>query len=156
MAKLGVTAINMYCDMIKESFNPILAELNSREYDIKEEVETMVKKDVGIYDLYVKHARLKLEIKEIERKLKGWEVSNHTPMGWLNPIDERVEVIMRKQRNGLRKEVEKELNDLIYAVKLSGLDSDTKSVFEKLPKIVESLAKKVNKLPPPNVKKLLK
>ena len=156
MAKLGVTAINMYCDMIKESFGPILAELNSREHSVKEEIETMVKKDVGIYDLYVKQARLKLEIKEIERKLKGWEVSNHTPMGWLNPVEERVEVIMRKQRNGLRKEIEKELTDLIYAVKLSGLDSDTKAVFEKLPKIVEGFAKKVNKLPPPNVKKLLK
>ena len=156
MAKLGIQAIEMYCSMVREQFAPLLSELRSREHGIKENLEIHVKKDLGIYNLYVKKAKLKVELEETERQLKGWETKTHTPMGYVDPIEERVNVLLRKSRNGIAGEVRKEMNDMIFAIKLSGLDADTKSVFDKLPGVIGKLTNKVNKLPAPNLKKLLK
>ena len=149
MAKMGINAINMYCDMVKQQFGPILSELRSRNSELRSQIEIEVKKELGIYDLYVKQAKFKAQLAEIERQLKGWETKSHTPSGYMDPIEEKVNVILNKSKNGLMKDVEKEMNEMIFAIKLSGIDSNTKAVFDKLPGIIKKFAEKVVKLPPP-------
>ena len=149
MAKIGITTINMYCDMVKEQFAPILSELRSRNAELRSKIEIEVKKELGIYDLYVKEAQLKVQLAEIARQLKGWQTQSHTPSGYLNPIEEKVKVIMNKSKNGLMKDVEKEMYKMMYAIKLSGIDSNIKTVFDKLPEIIKKFTEKIAKLPPP-------
>jgi len=156
MAKMGPTMIDMYCKMIEEQFAPLLAELRVRDQDLKKQVEIAVKKDLGIYGLFEKKAQLELELSEVKRQLKYWEDREHGPLGYKTPVEEKVDVIMNRSKNGINQEVNKAMNDLVYKVKLSGLDDDIKSVFDDLPKVVEQMAKKIEKLPAPNAKKLLK
>jgi len=149
MAKIGITTINMYCDMVKEQFAPILSELRSRNAELRSKIEIEVKKELGIYDLYVKEAQLKVQLAEIARQLKGWETKSHTPSGHVNPIEEKVKVIINKSKDGLMKDVEKEMYEMMYAIKLSGIDSNIKTVFDKLPEIIKKFTEKIAKLPPP-------
>lgn len=51
---LGITMINMYCDMIDNEFSPIIAMLEARTSGIKPVITRRVKKDFGIYDLLAK------------------------------------------------------------------------------------------------------
>ena len=149
MAKLGISMIEMYCNMVREQFGPILSELRGRDAELKSKIEIEVKKELGIYDLYVKQAKFKVQLAEIERELKGWETKTHTPSGYMNPVEEKVNVILNKSKNGLRKDVEKEMNEMIFSIKLSGIDSNTQAVFDKLPRIIDKFTEKVAKLPPP-------
>lgn len=148
--------IDMYCKMIEEQFAPLLAELRVRDQDLKKQVEIAVKKDLGIYNLFEEKAKLELQLSEIKRQLKYWEDREHGPFGYKTPVEERVDVVMNKSKNGINQEVTKAMNDLIYKVKLSGLDDDIKSVFDDLPEVVKNLSKKIDKLPAPSAKKLLR
>lgn len=156
MAKMGITMIEMYCGMIKEQFAPIIAELNVRDQELRNQVEVAVKKELGIYQLYEKQASLELQLSEVKRQLAYWEEKERGPLGYMTPVQEKVKVVMDKSRNGISQEVKNTMNDIIYKVKLSGLDDDMKNVFDSLPGIIDALQKKVSKLPAPNAKKLLK
>ena len=157
MAKMGIQMIEMYCKMIQDEFAPIRAELQSRESELRSKIEIEVKKDLGIYDLYQKKAEFQAKLDEINRQLIGWERKEHTPIGYLSPIEHRVAVVLEKVRNGLFKSVNEKMNQLIWNVKLSGIDKDTKDVFDELPKIILDFKQELAKLPAPKVtKKLLK
>ena len=52
--KLGIRMIEKYEEMVRDDFTPLINQLESREDSIREEVTVIVKKEMGIYDDYVK------------------------------------------------------------------------------------------------------
>lgn len=152
MAKLSIKMIEMYTNMINEQFQPLFTQLNNREIQIKKKVETEVKKELGIYKLYVRFEELKLEMAEIKRQLKGWEetVYDSNTMRRESPIDSMVRERMDKIQNGYKKKLTQVRDELIFAIKLSGVDDTVKETFARLPRMVAKLTKEAKKLPPIN------
>lgn len=145
MAKqIGVQMIDMYCSMIQDQFKPILNELQEQENRIKKELEIEARKELGIYDLYIRKAKLKLEIDEIKRQLDGWETRERGYDGnYGTPVELLVAKKMESLKSPLRKEVDETLQKLTYQIKLSGLNADAKDVFTSLPNIIKELTEKL-------------
>jgi hypothetical protein len=138
--------------MIHEKFQPLFTKMNNRELQIRNEIEIKVKKELGIYDLYVRHDQLKLELNEIKNQLKKWEETNYNPdtQRRESPIDSMVRERMDQIQNGYKQKLLKARDDLIYSVKLSGVDEKIKETFERLPQLITDLSKEANKLPSVN------
>ena len=143
--QIGVQMIDMYCNMIKDQFQPIIDILNHREKLLQKNLEIEARKELGIYDLYVKKAKLKLELDEIKRQLDGWESRDRHPDGtYGTPVEHLVQVKLTSLRSPIRKEVDEILQKLIYKIKLSGLNADAKEVFTDLPNIIKELSDKLS------------
>jgi len=153
MAKqLGIGMIEMYTEIVREEFAPIMASLNARRSVEIANTEVEARKELGIYNLTVKKLKLKAELDEVTRQLKSYEDSTYTklPNGTYRTqsrIDLLVNAKMAERKNGLLKEAESVQNELIKRIKLSGVTSDVKLVFEDLAKQIEPLNKKLKKLP---------
>jgi len=154
--KLGINMIEMYCKMIKESFEPILETLKTRDFELEEQCRTQAKKELGIYDKMVNLSKLKLQIGQLKEELLSFTEKNYTN-SHKNKIDRLTDEKMKIVRNGFHDKVNATMKDMIYKVKLSGLDSDTKSVFDQMPDIIKSLTSELKQLPDPSKKiKLIK
>ena len=154
--KLGINMIEMYCKMIKESFEPILETLKTRDFELEEQCRTQAKKELGIYDKMVNLSKLKLQIGQLKEELLSFTEKNYTN-SHKNKIDRLTDEKMKIVRNGFHDKVHATMKDMIYKVKLSGLDSDTKSVFNEMPDIIKSLTSELKQLPDPSKRiKLIK
>ena len=120
MAKqIGVQMIEMYCNMVKKNFAPILDELNLEEIALKKAIEIEVKKEIGVYDLYMEKAKMQLRYDEINRQLKRHEERYRNDAGdYATDIEREVNMRLLKQRSKFQSEVEKIKEDLIYKIKL--------------------------------------
>ena len=152
-AKLGITMIEMYCDMIKEQFKPITEALDLRDSELEDVCRVQAKKDLGIYDKMMLQAKLSLQLEELKEELASYTSCSYPRNK--NKIDRLTEQKMAALKNGFHKKVETSMKDMIYGIRLSGLDNDTKNVFNRLPAVIESLSKELKALPAPT-KKLIK
>lgn len=157
MSKMGINMIEMYCKLVKEQFEPITSTLNARDMVLREKCEVQAKKDLGVYDKMVKLAKLKLQVEELELELKGYTTSYYAGGKHHNSkVDQITNQYLKKARNGFHLEVQKAMDDMIFKIKLSGLEGDTKKVFEDLPNVVKKFTEKLEKLPKPMKIKRLK
>jgi hypothetical protein len=129
--------------MIKENFSPILSELIAHEDMVRQEIETEVKKDFGVYDLYIEKAKLKLQLEEISNRLSAFESKYAQDGDYTSKITHEVNRRMKKLRSPFRQEVEAIQNDLIYKIKLSGINIDIRGVFANMPEIIRELQGKL-------------
>lgn len=148
--KMGITMIEMYCKMVKEQFAPIKETLDARDMLLKEECEIVAKKELGIYEKMVRIAKIALELQELKLQVNSYHESYFTDgIRHDSKINQLTKEKMKMVKNGFHKKVDKLMNDMVYKIKLSGLDNETKSVFEELPEIIENLSKELKQLPPP-------
>jgi hypothetical protein len=142
--------------MIKENFEPIFETLKTRDFELEEQCRIQAKKELGIYDKMVNLSKLKLQIGQLKEELLSFTEKNYTN-SHKNKIDRLTDEKMKIVRNGFHDKVHATMKDMIYKVKLSGLDSDTKSVFDQMPDIIKSLTSELKQLPDPSKKiKLIK
>ena len=146
--KMGITMIEMYCKMIREQFKPITEALDARNIDLKEICEKQAKKDLGIYDKMILLAQLELEIRELKEDLASFTQSNNSN-SYKSKIKRLTDLKMETAKNGFHKKVDQAMNDMIFKIKISGLEGDTKEIFKHLPGTIESLTKDLKKLPSP-------
>jgi len=149
--KMGINMIEMYCKMIKENFEPIFETLKARDFKLEEQCRIQAKKELGIYDKMVNLSKLKLQIGQLKEELLSFTERNFKS-GHKNKIDRLTDEKMKIVRNGFHDKVHATMKDMIYKVKLSGLDSDTKSVFDQMPDIIKSLTSELKQLPDPSKK----
>jgi hypothetical protein len=155
MPKMTISMIDMYCKMVNEQFEPIITVLQSHYNKIEEQCRLAAKKELGIYDKLMREAKLKLELKELAAELDEYTKSKHVNNKWISSkIDQLTNQKMDKAKNGFYKKVEAAQQAMIYKIKLSGLEGDTKEVFNDLPGVIADLTKELKQLPPPN--KILK
>jgi hypothetical protein len=154
-AKMGINMIEMYCKMVKEQFAPILQTLKVHSMQLYDMCEKQAKKELGIYDKMMRMAQIQLELKELESELDSYTTKIGNP--WKSKIQLLAEEKMKIVKNGFQAKVEKAMEDMVFKIKISGLDGETKKVFEALPNVIESLTKELKKLPLPTKKlKLIK
>ncbi len=70
--QLGITQINMYVDMVKAEFAPVIAVLEGRTEGMKPYISEEVKKDFGIYELLAEKAALEERISQIEKLTESY------------------------------------------------------------------------------------
>jgi len=152
MAKtLGIKQIEMYENMIKEDFAPLITILTSRTTGIEDKVEKQVKKDLGVYDLLAEKAALEERIKEIEQKTKSLTGKNFhkEANGRFISTSELTEEIDRRleELNEPLSTAKKAKNEIIREIRLSSVPTDIKTIFTRSGKIIKQLAKEIAKLP---------
>lgn len=146
MAQIGIGMIEMYVDLITKDFEPILVELAAYESRLKEQVIEEVRRDMGIADLILQRAELRATLEELDTKIARVEGNKYDSN---NPLDSEVKSRLSKRLNGTSKEVHEVINNLIRRVKLAGVSTEMKNVFEQIPKVLEELKTKVKSLPAP-------
>jgi hypothetical protein len=154
MAKLTINMVKMYCDMIDEQFQPIMTALNSHYSKINEQCKIEAKKELGIYDKMIRVTKLELEITELKAQLKEYTDNKRIDGKWTNHLSQLTEQKIDKAKNSFYKKVKAARQAMIYKIKLSGLEGDTREVFNELPGVIADLTKEFKQLPPPN--KILK
>lgn len=141
---LGITQINMYCDLVKKEFEPIEKILTSRTHGLESFIETQVKKDWGIYELCAEKAAIKQRLDELDSRLR-----EYIGFGY------------RDENTKLKKEVRKrlfEMNEplvkvqaqkdcLLKQIKLSNAPKEVSSLFVKIEEEVKTLLAEVSALP---------
>jgi len=152
MAKtLGIKQIEMYENMIKEDFAPLITILTSRTTGIEDKVEKQVKKDLGVYDLLAEKAALEERIKEIEQKTKSLTGKNFhkEANGRFISTSELTEEIDRRleELNEPLSTAKKAKNEIIREIRLSSVPTDIKTIFTRSGKIIKQLTKEIAKLP---------
>ena len=149
--QLGIQMIDMYVGMIRDEFEPLMAELNVREMAIREQVEEQVKRKFGIYDLMMEREHMKLQLAEIDSKLSSWENRTHIEGKFTTKIDYAVEAEMEKRRNGLGKLIEKAKSDAIKSIRLMGTTNEVVGIFKDISKQVADMGVQLRTLPAPEM-----
>jgi len=143
---LGITMIEMYCNMIRSDFSPIIDALHNRTRGVEDKVEVQVKRDFGVYDLFQRKAELELALRQVKEKLSSVEGNDYKNGKWVNKIqhevDRRLDLI-----NEPLKEVERQRDSLIRQIKMSGIGAEIKGVFEEVPAILEDIVSRFGNLP---------
>ena len=83
MAKLGITMIEMYCNMIRNDFEPLVSMLRRRTDGVRDKIESQVKKELGVYDLYAEKAGYVFSIEKDSETFSGLEEKFRKCMGKL-------------------------------------------------------------------------
>ena len=143
---LGITMIEMYCSMVRDDFNPLINILTARTRGVEHKVEIQVKKDFGVYDLFMKKAELELALKEVKAKLDSVEGNDYRGGKWVNKIQFEVERRLDLINEPL-KEVQRQRDSMVRDIKMSGVGQDIKGVFEGMPTIIQELVEKFGNLP---------
>ena len=152
MAKtLGIKQIEMYENMIREDFAPLITILTSRTTGIRDNVGKQVKKDFGVYDLLAEKATLKERIKEIEQKTESLTEQKYhkAPNGkyvWTSDLDEEVDRRLEELNEPLST-AKKAKEEIVREIRLSSVPTDIKTIFTRSEKVIKQLAKEVAKLP---------
>lgn len=155
--QMGINMIEMYVNMVKEEFEPLMAQLNARETVMRSNMEVEVRKELGIYNMTIKKHKLQAELDELNRQLKEFEDKKHyDKYGYSSRISQVVDAKMAERKNGIRVEIESLRDHMIKRIKLAGLTGDIKQAFDDLPKLIEPLKKKLKELPAPKAVKRLK
>lgn len=154
MAKLGITMINMYVDLVNQEFQPLVDQVQHLENLMRTKVEDDVKKELGIYDLWVKKAQLEMELQQVQDYMNEWTKNKHRDGEWTSKLDQAVNAKIASTKNGIAGEVRDAKAKAIKQIKLSGVSGDTEIVFSELPKTLKTLTSKLEKAIPKPRKKI--
>lgn len=147
--QLGITQINMYVDMVKAEFAPVIAILEGRTEGMKPYIGEQVKKDFGIYELLAEKAALEERISQIEKLTESYTKKNYDiQIGGYRcrldaEIDKQIELLNRPLA-----EAKATRDAIIKQIKLASAVPEVKSMFEEIGNEVAKLTEKAKTLPP--------
>lgn len=144
---MSLSMIKMYEGMVKQEFSPLKCFLEERTVQVRQQVEQEVKKELGIYDLYVEETALKVRSKEIEGTLEVYENKGWRNGKYCSRIEEMVENRLT-EKDGVLKGLLDAEKTAVKALRLCGAQKEVLKVFEALPLVLEELKKTVKALPP--------
>lgn len=158
MAQITKRMIDMYIDMVKDEFKPVIESLTDRTTTIRNEIEDQVKKELGYYELEAQLAALCLKITEVSEKLHQLKGTLRFGIGkdtvvpfWDNdqPSLIRTETEKRlKQINQPLVDATNTMNAAIRKVKLMSCGKDFANIMQDITIQVALLASNVKQLPP--------
>jgi hypothetical protein len=142
--------IEKYEEMVQNDFRPLFVTLQDREREIKDNVETIVKKEVGIYDDYVLRAKLNLQIEELDKKIDRWEDRNRNNPDnrYISKLELAVEKRLKDVMNGERDLLENARDEALRNVRLMAIDDDMRDSLREVYTTVTELKEKLAALPP--------
>lgn len=148
---LGITMINMYCDLLDQEFKPVIAMLTARTDSIKQSVERKVKKDLGVYDLAMKKTVLKEQIKEIDEQIKKLSASEYTKhhgsWTWVGKVTMETDRRLA-ELNAPLEETTAMLESFKKGVKLSCAPAEVAALFAKITPEIKEMTERFKALPP--------
>jgi len=154
MAKKQMTLglINMFISEVENLFAPLTAQVEARESNLKIEADMTARKELNIFELTMKQAKLELELNETKRQIKVFTEYSYINGHRMDSVyEQKVRQILRelREKNPTLREVEKAKQDVIREVRLAALGDDMKLVLTTVvPRIVADLTEKIRALPP--------
>lgn len=148
MAKaLTWSMINMYTGMIDKEFQPIISALEQRNHTLERNMEIEVKKDLGIYEMFMEQEAVELRREELKSALKKFTEQRHHDGRYESRIDQEVRKRLRSLNTTL-KDAEEAKEAVIKKVKLMAAGDDVKGLFDELGGEIKKLTTLVASLPP--------
>lgn len=147
--QLGITQINMYVDMVKAEFAPVIAILEGRTEGMKPYIGEQVKKELGIYELLAEKAALEERISQIEKLTESYVKQKYDIEvgGYRCRLDAEVQKRIELLNRPLA-EAKATRDAIIKQIKLASAVPEVKSMFEEIGNEVAKLAEKAKALPP--------
>lgn len=146
--KIGVQMIEMYCGMIKERLKPALSVLDQRNELYKKLATVKAKKELGIYDAYVERFKLKTRLDELEKQIREVERQKHVDGEYRSPLSMKVDEIVETLKTEEEKEVANVYKQVMWDVKMMGVDEDVRRIMLGLDDILKGMIKNIQSLPP--------
>lgn len=145
MAKLGIQMIEMYTQMIHEKFSPVLQDLAAVEQEERRRAEREAEEELGVDILREKKREAQEVVTKIEREIKkltqnDWQGGKKIEA----PLKQLVQ--SKLARTGRVKDIKAKRDELVDRIKLSGLDDDTKSIFNDLPATIAEVTEEAKAL----------
>ena len=123
-AKFGVQMIEKFEKMVRDDFKPLFDVLNERERQIRDEVEVIVKKELGIYDLFIKEKKLELELEETQREVRRWKESKNRVNDGRSKLDCAIDAKMSLIMNGEKNRLQEARAEQLRNVGLMAIDDE--------------------------------
>jgi hypothetical protein len=144
---MGVQKFEKLQGIIRDDYRELYNALDLRENEIREEVMMIVKKELGIYDLYVQKSKLELQSDEIKSRLKEWEKSDYTN-NHCSKLDIAIEEKMKHVTNGERTKIEDAEKHAMRQLTITAVDADIRQVLNDMYEQVKDLKDHIRCLPP--------
>ena len=154
MAKmLGVQQIQMYENMIREEFDPLILILTARGDSVRDQIVHEVKEKLGLFKLWVQQTAIREKLNEITARINELTDKQYHDGTYLSRVEKEVAVRMEELNKPL-KEAKGQLALLIKQIRLAGVAEDVKNIFTAVDQLVkDGMAEAKNLLP---VKDMLK
>ena len=152
---LGIKMIEMYEDMIKNDFEPLMDTCRNHIYDTQEEVLDELEKQhplsAKLTELRELHDRCEVLVEDLTNVIsKSYYNSPFNGSNYLTKIEQKS--FQECEKNSphaiLYRTLEEARNGLLRRIRLSGLSGDVADVFADLPALFKSFQDKVNALNP--------
>ena len=144
---MTVTLMKRFEEMVDSMFETVEAEAAAVDAVQKRKVEVSVKKELGIYDLYIQLLKHETAVKEIKEKLKEWEDTK--PRGgsrWTSQIDHLVQMrlggddaLPSTQINRAKQKIK---DEMLFCT----MPDEVKVIMAKIPDLVKDIAKTLPKV----------
>jgi len=143
---MTVTLMKRFEEMVDSMFESVAAEAAAVDAVQKRRVEVAVKKELGIYDLYVQLLQHETAVSEIKQKLKEWEDTKHIGGAWQSKlshlIDMRLggdEALPSTQINRAKQKIK---DEMLFCT----MPDEVKVIMAKIPELVKDIAKTLPKV----------
>ena len=151
MSKKGamtVTVMKRFEEMIDAQFESLQAEASALDTVQKRKVEISVKKELGIYELYIALIKHETAVKEIKAKLEEWENNQYRkPTGkWQSQIDHLVEIRLGGDDALPSTKIKRAKQKLKDEILFCSMPDEVKAIIEKIPAIVADIQKTLPKV----------
>jgi len=143
---MSVTLMKRFEDMVDAQFESVAAEAAAVDAVQKRRVETSVKKELGIYDLYVQLLKHETAVKEIKEKLQEWESTKHQNGKWQSKLSHLVdmrlggdEALPSTQINRAKQRIK---DEMLFCT----MPDEVKVIMAKIPELVKEMTKALPKV----------
>ena len=149
---LGIGMIQMYTQMVREEWSPVIQELGERQTAIYGEIEKIVKQEKGYYEVKAKRAAIQAQLEDVNIELfhltGEWLGKSHGGPGASRAIIDK-EVKRRLKKINVPLETAQNMRDeSIKGIKLASAGADVQTLFANIRNDVRSAVGTIAALPP--------
>lgn len=144
---MTVTLMKRFEEMVDAQFETVSAEASMVDAVQKQKVEVEVKKELGIYDLYVQLLKHETAVKEIKEQLAKWENRKHVPGGkWQNEIERLVDMRLGGDSALPSTQVNRAKQKIKDKMLFCTMPDEIKSIMDEIPALVSGIKKTLPKV----------
>jgi hypothetical protein len=130
----------MYEEEVEREFSLLMAAAKTERQLLRRAVEVQVRKELGIYDLSIKLAKMKLATSEVERQLRGYTQKQGSYHNEPSVLDLAIERRL-SEVDGAVDRVKAVQDSVIRSIRLCGMPAEVQTIFKALPEQIGKVEK---------------
>lgn len=143
---MTVTMMKRFEEMVDAKFESIQAEASALDAVQRRKVEVSVKKELGIYDLYIQLLKHETAVKEIKAKLEEWESTQHVGGLWQTRLSHLVTTRLGGDDALPSTKIKKAKQEIKDKMLFCTMPDEIKEIMDKIPSLVSDIKKTLPKV----------